>query len=108
MFALILSSQRSSMEGRRGKKGGGDRAGKEAADVSGSLCWLCIPDPSLGKQVDVTKSPSSWNTHTMPTHRLLYFECGTSWVQMALWFSGNHVAFCVPPLDWMLDTKPES
>lgn len=56
----------------------------------------------------MTKSPSSWNTHTMPTHRLLYFECGTSWVQMALWFSGNHVAFCVPPLDWMLDTKPES
>lgn len=79
-----------------------NRAGKEAVWVSGSLCWLHIPDPSLGKQVGVTKSLTSWNTHTVSAHRLLYFGCGTSWAQMALWFRGNYLAFCVPP-DCMLE-----
>lgn len=49
MLALILSSQRPSMEGRRERKG--NRAGKEAADGL-----------SLGGSVGCTAQPLAWES----------------------------------------------
>lgn len=101
MLALILSSQRSSVEGRRGRKAGG-REGLERKRSAepGSVCWLYIPDPSLGTQVDMTKASTSCNTHTS-THRLLevwdFLGPDGSLGQWQL------SSILCAPLDWMLE-----